>query len=504
MAEIPLHRPIGPALLLALLIAAPGCERPNPAYIGELAGGGGGNGDGGDCSGDGGDGGDGAGADTGVQDDVAAPPIDADLSGAPAARFALTLPVRVTEGVPFKLRLTALDESNRPTPSFKGAVELFSDRGDIRPGRIPVNGMPGGSISVDVALNREGATTITVAAEGDSNLRGQGAPVQVEHPTWRRLNEGRPVLDRGFADEWDDRDVQHPAVLRVPDDSAGPYAGSLLMFYRGRNTTMVERGIGLAVSSDGVVWRRHELNPVMPSERLEDDRFIDFSEPEARLIQGGYRMWATATTPGDTYIIHAESADAVTWVRNEPNPVIWATPGENNWEELWVWAPAIAWSATGGYEAWYGSYTTDGLYGIGRATSLNGTEWTKHATNPVLPPSDNGWDHVTVDKPAVLKDGSVYRMWYTGDAEFQDNRDDPWSIGYATSIDGVNWEKCACNPILSPSGVSETFDLVRVANPSVVRAPDPDDPTKDTLLLYYDAFDGRRWRIGVAAPTTPN
>ena len=72
---------------------------------------------------------------------------------------------------------------------------------------------------------------------------------------------------------------------------------------------------------------------------------------------------------------------------------------------------------------------------------------TKHAGNPVLAVGAAGsWDDDAVWGPAVLKEGSSYKMWYTGD-----DGANPSRIGLATSTDGITWTKAAANPVLSPS-----------------------------------------------------
>jgi hypothetical protein len=205
-------------------------------------------------------------------------------------------------------------------------------------------------------------------------------------------------------------------------------------------------------------------------------------------------------TQAGTNIAHGVSDDGLTWSLPAPNPVIRAAPRQE-WDELWVFAPAVLQSRLG-WEAWYGIFTTDGKFGVGRAVSADGVAWDTWDENPVLAPGteDGDWDGVTVDKPSVVLDGSVYRMWYTGDRVFRESGEDAWSIGYATSIDGVTWERSPDNPVVRPSGVDGRYDKIRVANPSALRVTDPADPDRGTILLYHDGFDGSRWSVGLANP----
>ena len=88
------------------------------------------------------------------------------------------------------------------------------------------------------------------------------------------------------------------------------------------------------------------------------------------------------------------------------------------------------------------------------------TDWFKHPENPVLEFGPNGtWDDAAVLNPAVLFDGTRYQMWYTGyDGSTK-------RIGYATSTDGIVWEKHPDNPVLD-LGTSGTWDDADVRSPA--------------------------------------
>jgi len=62
-------------------------------------------------------------------------------------------------------------------------------------------------------------------------------------------------------------------------------------------------------------------------------------------------------------------------------------------------------------------------------------QWVKLASNPVLQPTAGTWDADYVTSPRVLFDGKTFRMWYQGG--FSGNS----QIGYATSLDGITWQK---------------------------------------------------------------
>ena len=98
---------------------------------------------------------------------------------------------------------------------------------------------------------------------------------------------------------------------------------------------------------------------------------------------------------------------------------------------------------------------------IGMATSEDGMIWTKYEENPVMSFSlTAAWDDSIVDPGPVIYDGEQYRMWYSGMSV-----DSIWSIGLATSTDGIEWVKYEGNPLLELGDEGRWDDKsVRVAS----------------------------------------
>lgn len=70
------------------------------------------------------------------------------------------------------------------------------------------------------------------------------------------IADGRPVLDVGSAGEWDSFTVTTPKVF-----ADGP---QFVMLYAGDDSRLDDpTGVGIAVSSDLVTWRKHPGNPVL-------------------------------------------------------------------------------------------------------------------------------------------------------------------------------------------------------------------------------------------------
>lgn len=119
--------------------------------------------------------------------------------------------------------------------------------------------------------------------------------------------------------------------------------------------------------------------------------------------------------------------------------------------------------------------------------SADGVKWSEPqiALGP-NPKSD--WEE-EVNRPVVLKHGDGYHMWFTGQAKGRSN------IGYATSPDGIKWERASEKPVLSPR---EEWEKVAVMCPHVEW-----DHSRSLYRMWYSG--GEQWEpnaIGYA--TSPD
>ncbi len=281
-----------------------------------------------------------------------------------------------------------------------------------------------------------------------------------------------PVLSPGANGTWDDTKVLSPVVLN--DGS------SLKMWYRGDDDTNPDQ-IGLATSTDGLVWTKNPANPVIsPVEAWEINRI----EPGAVISDTGiYKMWYTGyDSDWIGRIGYATSPDGVTWTKFGGNPVL-DVGSAGSWDSEDVTGPAVIYDA-GLYHMYYTG--ADGVAArIGHATSANGTSWTKAVANPVLDIGSPGaWDWLEVYSPYVIKVGAEYQLWYSGAA-----LPTAWGSGYATSTDGSNWTR---QRLIIPEGPQGSFDTDSADYLSVL----VDGPT---TRIWYAGLQGDTYAIGYAA-----
>jgi predicted GH43/DUF377 family glycosyl hydrolase len=167
-------------------------------------------------------------------------------------------------------------------------------------------------------------------------------------------------------------------------------------------------------------------------------------DPSVVKVGSTYDMWYTGYAEDGTgpAIFLATSADGTTWARaNGGNAVLQGTPGA--FDANGVYGADVVYDPTdvlAPYKMWYSGRA--GVFGgIGYATSLDGVTWTQFVdgNNVPIPVLDHGLagaaDSFSASDPSVLKDGSTWKMWYTGDDSSRKR------IAYATSQDGMTWAK---------------------------------------------------------------
>jgi len=169
-------------------------------------------------------------------------------------------------------------------------------------------------------------------------------------------------------------------------------------------------------------------NPVLRLEPSYSWESKQVSHP--RVIYDGklYRMWYAGSNDTCRQIGYATSLDGIKWTKHPANPVL--KIGERgNFDGVVVSPGAVVFDG----KQYHMYYTARGLSNPGticHATSPDGIKWTKDdKNNPVLKPGISGaWDDYGLSAGPVLKQGTIWKMWYNG---FRyDNR---WHAGLATS-----------------------------------------------------------------------
>ena len=244
--------------------------------------------------------------------------------------------------------------------------------------------------------------------------------------------QGNPVLVSGSSGTWNDFALAPGSII---------FDGTLYHFWYGGHDGTYLR-IGYATSPDGISWTEYAGNPVLDvgeAGSWDDERVY---KPYVIFDGSTYHMWYSGLDGTNTRIGYATSSDGIIWTKYAANPVL-VLGSSGTWDDMFVESPCVLYDGNI-YHLWYTGGESPYIFRIGYATSLDGISWTKYAGNPVLDIGAAGnWDNPRAQEPDVLFDGEKYHMWYTGGPHIF-----TWRIGYATSVDGITWEKYAGNPIL--------------------------------------------------------
>jgi predicted GH43/DUF377 family glycosyl hydrolase len=292
---------------------------------------------------------------------------------------------------------------------------------------------------------------------------------------WFKYN-GNPVLDVGPPGSWDETSVFAPRIVLVGD--------TLKMWFTGRSGLIHDR-IGYAWSTDGGYnWTKFPSNPVIvPTQSWENG--WTFS-PYVTFEGSAYKMWYTGAD-GEGRIGYAISTDGVDWEKWWRNPVV--DRGPEPWDVRRVeWPCILGPDETGGFKMWYAGYDFGAKYAIqiGYATAIDETTWTKaDDKNPVLAPESGSWDAGRIKYPRVIQSGQGYEMWYSGGTHQYLHH----QFGYATSSDGVHWQKSEDSPVLRPG--PDLWDAQGIDTPEILF-------DGDMYHMWYGGDDGTFNRIGCA------
>lgn len=181
-------------------------------------------------------------------------------------------------------------------------------------------------------------------------------------------------------------------------------------------------------------WRKYEGNPVLGNEDMGTcfDIFVIEDQGEYRMYFSWRKRKSLAVTT---------SQDGIIWTA----PVIILEPRlETGWEDVLNRNCVV--KRDDGYHMWYTGQARSYSSWIGYATSSDGYQWKRMSDQPVLY-SERPYEGASVMNPCVLWDEQtkLWKMWYAAGETYEPN-----VIAYATSPDGINWQKLRSNPIFTP------------------------------------------------------
>jgi len=247
--------------------------------------------------------------------------------------------------------------------------------------------------------------------------------------------------------------------------------------------------ISQAISTDGYSWLKSANNPVIvpdTSNTVICEKGVHDPDVLWNSNLNKFQIW---------YVVNCEPQSTGT-------PRYWVKYGESpdgiNWsiQQSPVLSPSLAWEQEGIsfptvildepiYEMWYSGRDSGGSWKIGYATSPDGKNWTKHPQNPLISPTQT-WEVSHIGGSDVIKENNSYTMYYHGAPIWP-----PVNLIYATSSDGITWQKPNDNPIIT---INQTE--TKISTPDIV---------KDSFdyKIYYSAIINGVWQISLLTDNLP-
>jgi sucrose-6-phosphate hydrolase SacC (GH32 family) len=199
-------------------------------------------------------------------------------------------------------------------------------------------------------------------------------------------------------------------------------------------------------------WKKYNGNPVLGGPEM-GTCFDVFVIREA----GEFQMHFSWRPKGSLAV--CRSTDGIHW--SEPEILLEPNP-DSGWEDRLNRNCVVRRE-----DEWHMWYTgqAGGNSWIGYATSKDGHHWTRVSDQPVLY-SERPYEGPSVMNPFVIWDEEMhlFRMWYAAGEAYEPN-----VLAYATSTDGIQWDKLPANPIFRKDS-SHPFEQDRVGACQLVRA----------------------------------
>ena len=242
--------------------------------------------------------------------------------------------------------------------------------------------------------------------------------VEADNPSNVLYIHDRPVLGLGQLGTFDDSGAMPSCIVNR--------GSRKYLYYIGWNrgiTVPYRNSVGLAFSDDGgLTFERAYQGPVIDRTMSEPyfcaSPFVLYDEKEEK-----WKVWYASSTgwtvvhdrPEPLYQIkYAESADGVSWQRNNTVCLEYSFEGEANAR------PCVV-KENGKYRMWYcyrGSvdYRTNKAqsYRLGYAESSDGINWERKDSEVGIDRSDDGWDSMMMEYPYVYEHRGRKYMLYNG------------------------------------------------------------------------------------------
>ena len=273
--------------------------------------------------------------------------------------------------------------------------------------------------------------------------------------------------------------------------------GVYKMWFEGHGNLYDDSQIFYSESENGITdWVENDEPVISSGENGDWNR--EKKPGSVIIVNDTIKMWYSASSDDfnfDMSIGYAKRhVNDTEWDILADPVLVKGEPGK--WDETGVFYPVVYYDEDAAdnekYKMWYEGIEGSSVYdpdGIGYATSADGIDWTKHNENPVIGLESGSYYDTWIIPTSVLFYEGEYHLYFTG---WDGTGTSPWryfTVGHATSTNGIEWYEISEDPVLDVGGV-EGWDW-RVARYSSVLFVD------DTFKMWYEGL-GSAYKIGYA------
>jgi len=309
-------------------------------------------------------------------------------------------------------------------------------------------------------------------------------------------------VDQGIVIATSSYNAYYPSVIYDQFSFGTPGGPKFKMWFGNGGTAEYN-----STSVDGYTWTTPIAISGISSDGYHNQVVYDsgcFGSPSCTVSDIRYKIyyWKSGSGTCISGFGYAESADGLTWVNDQtitqdPSAQLITCVGgqwngASNGPSKIFFQPFAKNIGTYPFDYTYAMYydvSTGTQEATAAAYSIDGKFWHVYGSAPVIPYSGSGWDQKYATYVGLLKDASGVHAWYSGGINGANE-----GIGYATSLDSLNFTKWASNPIFTITG-APSYRNARTYTPTVV------DDNNHTIFMYYSALStagGAKKQIGLA------
>jgi predicted GH43/DUF377 family glycosyl hydrolase len=280
----------------------------------------------------------------------------------------------------------------------------------------------------------------------------------VHEPSDLPWNRYGVVLNPGKPNEFDDKGVESPLIVKLPDNT-------YVMFYRGQSRIDEIGRVMRAVSKDGKDWTKTGV-VMVPTELYEGDRI----DPMAVIFEEGiYKMWYGGQNYGGC-ACYATSSDGINWTKYISNPVLRKTSGA--WDNGGAGGQLSIIKVGSIYNMYYKGFGDKALgwtyYGL--AESKDGMTWSKKGKSIVPQPE--------LGETTFFK--NLFAFYAANEFFLMHTMDENLNLYLKQSNDGKTWNN---NGLIYRRGLTDgNFDAKWATSPCVIL-------DGNVLKMWYEGGD---------------